>query len=131
MSKLIQLINLTTISDDGKLTVGQYPDIPFEIKRVYYIYDCAPGLLRGKHAHHETKQILFCLRGSVKLILDNGRKKEEIILDKPHVGVLLDKLIWHDMVDIDSDTFMLVVASKEFDAKDYIRDYSEFIKLTK
>lgn len=131
MSKLINLIKLPTVSDDGQLTFGQKPDIPFDIKRIYYIYDCVPGLLRGAHAHHKTKQILFCLRGSVKIVLDNGTEKDEIILDKPDVGVYLDNLIWHDMCDIKKDTFMLVVASMEYKKEDYIRDHDEFLKFTK
>lgn len=130
MGKLISLIELPTVPDDGFLTIGQHPHIPFTIKRFYYIYDCTPNLLRGSHAHHKTRQILFCLRGSVRMVLDDGKNKEEIILDKPHIGVILDKLIWHDMCDIQKDTFMLVIASHSYNKKDYIRDYEEFKKIT-
>jgi dTDP-4-dehydrorhamnose 3,5-epimerase-like enzyme len=130
MTKLIHLFELPTVSDDGKLTIGQQPNIPFDIKRFYYIYDCVPNLLRGAHAHHETRQILFCLRGSVRMVLDDGKNKEEIILDKPNVGILLDKLIWHDMCDIKEDTFMLVIASLPYSKEDYIRDYKEFKRIS-
>lgn len=124
----MKLIILPTVSDEGMLTFAQYPKIPFQIKRIYYIYDCKPGISRGAHAHYETKQILFCLRGSVEISIDNGKEKESIILNNPHTGIFLDKLVWHDMTKIKRNTFMLVLASKTYDSKDYIRDYNKFIK---
>jgi len=130
MPSIVKLITLPTVVDDGFLTFGQTPDIPFDIKRLYYIYDCTPGLPRGAHAHHNTQQILFCLRGKVTISVDNGNSKEEVILDKPNLGIFLDKMIWHDMINIEKDTFMLVVASLPYQKEDYIRDYQEFIKLT-
>lgn len=130
MHKLIKLIKLPTVIDEGKLTFGQNPDIPFNIKRLYYIYDCVPGKNRGAHAHHQTQQILFCLRGKVTILIDNGREKDSVVLDKPNIGIFFDKLIWHDMVDIDKNTFMLVIASKKYEKDDYIRDYQDFIKIT-
>ncbi len=125
---MIQLITLPTVVDDGKLTFAQYPQIPFKIQRIYYIYDCTPGLPRGAHAHYQTQQVLFCLRGTVDIILDNGKKQKTITLDDPKKGIFLDKLIWHDMRNINQDTFMLVLASKVYNPHDYIRNYEMFLK---
>jgi dTDP-4-dehydrorhamnose 3,5-epimerase-like enzyme len=128
---LIQLVTLPKISDDGELCFGQYPDhIPFEIKRIYYIFDSVPNLLRGKHAHRQTKQILFCIRGSVKMVLDDGlRKKSVTLLEQPETGLFLDKMVWHEMQEIKKDTLLLIIASDIYKPEDYIRDYEEFKNL--
>lgn len=126
---LIKLIKIPEIFDDCNLYFAQTKNhIPFSIKRVYYILQAKTKLPRGLHAHKKNKQVIFCIQGSIKLILDNGRRKKEIILDKPNVGIFLDKLIWHEMVDFKKNTILLILASKIFDKKDYIRDYENFKK---
>lgn len=129
-TKLIRIIKIPKIYDDGYLCIAQTPDnVPFNIKRVYYIFDAKKDLPRGKHAHKKNKQILFCIQGKVRMHLDNGKKKEEIVLSNPEDGILLDKMVWHEMLDMDEKTILLVLASENFDAKDYIRDYKEFLSL--
>lgn len=129
-SRLINLINIPEVNDDCYLYFAQNPQIPFKIRRVYYITKPNNKLPRGFHAHKKTKQIIFCIQGSIKLILDNGEMREEIILDRPSAGVFLERMIWHEMIDFKKNTILLVLASKEFDDKDYIRDYEQFKKKT-
>lgn len=88
-------------------------------------------LPRGFHAHLKTKQVLFCLQGSIKILLDDGRNKDEITLSDPSTGIFLDKMIWHEMHKFKKNTILLILASALFDAKDYIRDYKSFIKIKK
>lgn len=126
---LINLILLPEIVDDCFLYFAQHPaHIPFDIKRVYYITQANPNFQRGFHAHKKTQQVIFCIQGSVKLVLDNGKKREEIFLNKPNIGVLLKNMLWHEMVEFKKQTILLVLASLEFSEKDYIREYEQFKK---
>jgi dTDP-4-dehydrorhamnose 3,5-epimerase-like enzyme len=129
--QLFRTITLPTISDDCELAVAQRGAFPFEIARVYYMYNMKPGLPRGFHAHKKTDQILFCLKGSVRMILDDGQTRSEHRLDQPNVGIYLDRMIWHEMHDLTEDTVLMVLASEVFDAADYIRDYQEFVERAK
>jgi dTDP-4-dehydrorhamnose 3,5-epimerase-like enzyme len=131
-TNLSYIIELPKIQDEGFLCFAESEKhIAFPIKRLYYIFDVDDGAIRGKHTHKETQQILFCLRGSIKIILDNGKEKEEIILDEPHKGLFLDKMMWHEMVDFQKDTLLLVVASDFYAESDYIRNYEDFVSLRK
>jgi len=125
-NKLLKFIQLPTIIDDCSLTVAESSSLPFQIKRVYYIYNSNPNLPRGHHAHKHTQQVLFCLRGSVKMVLDDGSTRGECVLDSPDRGILLDKMVWHEMHDIDDSTILLVLASQKYDESDYIRSYEKF-----
>ncbi len=128
---LIQLVHIPKVEDDCLLCFAQTPDqIPFDIKRVYYISQGKADLPRGHHAHHKTRQILFCIQGKVTIIVDDGQKREEVILDQPHVGIMLDPMIWHEMTNINEETILLVLASEVYDESDYIRDYQQFKSLT-
>lgn len=128
-NKLIILITVPEIFDDCYLYFAQHPThIPFNIKRIYYITQAKTKFPRGYHAHKKNRQVIFCVQGSIKLVLDNGRSRKEIFLDKPNTGVLLENMIWHEMTDFKKNTILLVLASKEFDEKDYIRDYEQFKK---
>lgn len=130
-STLVSLIKIPKIFDDCFLYFAQNSaHIPFNIKRVYFITKADTNLPRGHHAHKETKQVMFCIQGSINLRLDNGKKREKITLDRPDIGVLIDKMIWHEMADFKKDTILLVLASKVFNEKDYIRDYEKFKKET-
>ena len=101
--------------------------IPFEIKRVYYIFDTTPGTIRGKHAHKELKQVLICVSGActIECELPDGSKTLHR-LDWPDRGLLIEGLVWREMKEFSKDAVLLVLASERYDEKDYIRDYSVF-----
>ena len=104
-------------------------EIPFDIKRVYYIYDTKEGVRRGFHAHKSLKQLLICVNGACKVLLDNGHEKEIVILDKPYEGIFVQSNIWREMYDFTPDAVLLVLASEIYDESDYIRDYRRFLEL--
>ena len=106
-------------------------DIPFDIKRVYYMYDTVSDAIRGKHAHKKLRQILICVHGSCKILLDNGSEKEVLILDKPFEGIYLENNIWREMFDFSPDAVLMVLASEIYDESDYIRDYDDFLNIVK
>lgn len=131
-ASLIRLVKIPKIYDDCFLFFAEHPHhIPFKVKRVYYITKAAKKLPRGYHAHHKTQQVLFCIQGSIEMILNNGKRKEKIILKDPGIGVLIDKKIWHEMHNFSKDTILLVLASTKYDPKDYIRNYEKFLKVVK
>lgn len=103
-------------------------DIPFEIKRVYYLYDTGENVTRGYHAHKNLKQILVCVKGSCKILLDNGKEKETVLLEKPYEGLYVTSNMWREMYDFSPDAVLLVLASELYNEDDYIRDYDEFLK---
>jgi dTDP-4-dehydrorhamnose 3,5-epimerase-like enzyme len=103
--------------------------IPFEIKRVFYIYGTQPNAPRGQHSHHKTKQYLIAVSGSCKVTLDYGRKKEIYLLDQPHIGLFQDALVWGTMHDFSPDCVLLVLANEQYNDADYIRCYDEFKRL--
>ena len=106
-------------------------DLPFEIKRVYYIYDTLPGVRRGFHAHTNLQQILLCVHGSCKIHLDNGTDTAEVLLDKPNEGLYISNDMWREMYDFSDGAVLLVLASEYYDESDYIRNYDDFIKLVR
>lgn len=115
--------------DRGQLVVvEENKDIPFDIKRVYYIYDTLTDVTRGFHAHKNLEQILICVHGSCKIHLDNGTETEEVLLDKPYEGLYISNDIWREMYDFSPDAVLLVLASQYYDEADYIRNYDEFLK---
>ena len=105
-------------------------NIPFDIKRVYYIFGTKEDVSRGFHAHKNLKQVAVCIRGSCRFVLDNGKKRQEILLDSPTTGLLIEDLIWREMFNFSADCILLVLASKYYDELDYIRDYDEFLEVT-
>ena len=111
------------------VALEQNKDIPFEIKRVYYMYDTGAGVRRGYHAHKALEQILICVHGSCKILMDHGKEKEIVILDKPYEGLYIANNIWREMYDFTEDAVLMVLASKLYDESDYIRNYDEFLKL--
>lgn len=110
------------------IALEAFKDIPFEIKRVYYMYDTADGVTRGFHAHKSLKQILVCIHGSCKVRLDNGIEKKIIPLEKPYEGLYVENSMWREMYDFSPDAVLLVLASEFYDEADYIRDYDEFLE---
>lgn len=122
-------IELSVISEKnrGNLYFGEIKkQIPFEIKRFFYILDVPSIKLRGDHAHKNTEQILFCLKGSVKIKLDDGVHKDTVFLAKPNIGVFLGKMLWVKMTNFQKDTVLLTLCSDFYKEKDYIRDYKIF-----
>ena len=102
-------------------------DIPFSIKRVYYMYDTVKGMVRGKHAHKSLEQILVCIHGSCKILLDDGREKKVIPLEKPYEGLYVPNNMWREMYDFSEDAVLMVLASDFYKENDYIRDYDQFV----
>lgn len=104
-------------------------DIPFEIKRVYYIYGVAQGARRGFHAHRELQQLLICIHGSCKVLLDDGTDKTVVPLMESWQGLFVGKMIWREMFDFSHDAVLLVLASEHYNEEDYIRTYDEFLRV--
>ena len=118
--------------DRGQLiALEEFKEIPFKIKRVYYIYDTKKGVRRGFHAHKKLEQILICVHGSCKIHLDDGYSTEEVVLDKPGLGLYITNNMWREMYDFSDDAVLLVLASEPYNESDYIRDYNKFIELIK
>lgn len=113
------------------VAVEQQRDIPFEIKRVYYIYATQPDVRRGLHAHKTLEQVLICVHGSCKILLDDGTEKEIVVLDKSYEGLYVPKGIWREMYNFSPDTVLLVLASALYNEADYIRNYDEFLAFVK
>ena len=111
------------------VALEEYNDIPFRIKRVYYMYDTKDGVVRGHHAHRSLEQILVCIHGSCKVLMDNGKEKKVVPLEKPYEGLYISNNIWREMYDFSEDAVLLVFASELYDEADYIRDYEEFLKM--
>lgn len=116
---------------DGNLVIGEAKkNIPFIIKRVYFINDLFnKNSERGKHAHRKLEQIIFCVNGSFKLGLDDGKIKQTVTMDSPYYGVRLGPMLWHHMTKFSRDCVILVFAADYYKEKDYIRNYEEFKKI--
>lgn len=106
-------------------------DVPFEIKRVYYIYDAPKGTQRGGHAHRALRQILFCPYGSIEIILDDSNERCSVMLDDPAKGLLIGPGLWREMIWHVDNSVLCVAASEYYDEKDYIRDYQDFLAYKK
>lgn len=110
------------------VALEEYKDIPFEVKRVYYMYDTKKDVHRGFHAHKCLEQILVCICGSCKVLLDNGEEKKVISLEKPYEGLYVANDMWREMYDFSPDAVLLVLASDYYNEEDYIRDYDQFMR---
>lgn len=126
---LIKQIGLKTLGDDrGNLVaLESQRNIPFDIKRVYYIFDTKQGVARGFHAHKALTQVLVCTSGQCSVLLDDGKQKEWVTLNKPNQGLIVEPFVWHEMHDFSEDCVLMVLASDYYDESDYIRDYDEFL----
>ncbi len=114
--------------DRGQLVaIEEMKDLPFDIKRVYYIYATLPGVRRGFHAHRNLQQILICVSGSCKVHLDNGTDTAEVLLNNPCEGLYISNDTWREMYDFSADAVLLVLASEYYDEADYIRNYDDFL----
>lgn len=110
------------------VSLEEYNDIPFKIKRVYYMYDTSKGVTRGCHAHKSLEQILICIHGSCKILLDNGIEKKIVYLEKPYEGLYVPNNMWREMYDFSEDTVLICLASDIYNESDYIRNYEDFLK---
>lgn len=130
---LITIIDFPVLGDGRGALVAleAHCQIPFDIKRVYYIYGTAQDVARGFHAHKALKQIAICLKGSCRFVMDDGKDKQEVILSTPDKGLLIDAMQWHEMYDFSEDCVLMVLAADYYNENDYIRDYNIFIELSK
>ena len=127
---LIKIIEFKTLGDErgGLVALEANREIPFDIKRVYYIYGTAQDVARGFHAHKTLKQVAIVVRGSCRFVLHDGKEKVEVLLDNPAKGLLIESFMWREMYDFSDDCVLMVLADQLYDESDYIRDYSEFIE---
>lgn len=126
---MIELIDLPKIKDDrGNLSVIEGDrQIPFEINRVYWIYDVPGGESRGSHALKDTEEFIVALSGSFDVILHDGKKEKRFSLNRSFYGLFVPKLTWRRLENFSTNSLALVIASKEFDEKEYIRDFDKFL----
>lgn len=106
-------------------------EVPFDINRIYYLYDVPGGVDRGGHAHRELYQLILAVSGCFTVVLDDGVEKRSFVLNRPYKGLLVKPGIWRTLEDFSSGSVCLVLASEKYDESDYIRDYNEFMKYRK
>lgn len=129
-----RLIEFVDLGDErGNLVVieGEGMDIPFDLKRVFYIYGSDSTVVRGQHANRETEFLLVNVSGTSKVRVDNGEESVVIELNKPRMGLYLSSMLWKDMYDFSEDSILLVLASRHYDAREYIRDYNTYLEVLK
>lgn len=126
----INIIDIPKIQDPrGNLAIIEKDVIPFDIRRVYYLFDVPSNAYRGGHAHKNLKQVLIALSGSFDVILDDGNERKIITLNKPDKGLVIPTGIWRELENFSSGSVCLALASDIFDESDYIRDYDDFISM--
>ena len=113
------------------LEIGQQQEVPFEIKRVYYIYRTGEGVSRGFHAHKTLKQVAICISGSCNIILDDGFSRLDVHLCSPTKGLLIESFMWREMHSFSENCVLLVLASAHYDESDYMRNYEEFLRVAR
>lgn len=125
-----QLINLRVIGDlrGSLISIEQGTNIPFNLKRAYYIFDTKSGVSRGFHAHKNLQQLAVCVKGTCRIVLDDGRIRENFWLDSPTKGLLINDMVWREMHDFSEDCVLAIFADELYNERDYIRDYNQFIK---
>ncbi|RBA28011.1 sugar 3,4-ketoisomerase [Flavobacterium tibetense] len=127
----IKIVNIPKIEDPrGNLSVIEKEVVPFEIKRVYYLYDVPAGAERGGHAHKKLQQFLVALSGSFDVVLNDGKQEKTVTLNKPYEGLLITNGIWRELKNFSSGSVCLVVASDVFEEADYIRDFEDFLAIS-
>lgn len=123
-----RLVDLSVHGDarGSLIAVEQGADLPFAVRRVYYIYGTVDGVARGFHAHHDLQQLAICVAGSCTMIVDDGAQRVPVPLDRPDRGLHIGSPVWREMADFSEDCVLLVLASAPYEDADYIRDYDEF-----
>lgn len=127
----VQMLDFPEHGDErGHLVIAEgMKDIPFEIKRVFYIYGSEQDVIRGRHANRKTEFVLINVAGTSKVKVKDGEGNEAIFcLNRPHTGIYLPTMVWKDMYDFSPDSVLLVLASEYYDASEYIRNYDDFVK---
>ena len=125
--KIVHIRTIPTVGAGELSFFEAIHDVPFEVKRMYYISKVPEGTRRGFHAHKKLKQLLFCPYGRIQLVLENKNGREEIELSDPSIGVVIEEPTWREMLWIQKDSVLCVAASEYYDVDDYIRDYQEFV----
>lgn len=127
----IKLIPLQTHGDErGSLVALEHgSNIPFEIKRVYYLFNTRHDVKRGFHAHRNLKQVAIAVRGSCRFILDDGKERISLLLDNPAQGLIIESFIWREMVEFSEDCVLMVLANELYDESDYVRNYNDFLDM--
>jgi hypothetical protein len=128
----IQLLKIPVVEDvRGNLGIIQSGFLPFEFKRVYYLFDVPSSAFRGGHSHIDQQEVLIALNGSFEVTVNDGREKKHFLLNKPNVGLLIPTGIWRELENFSSGAVCLVFASDDFLEEDYIRDFDEFLNSKK
>jgi len=130
MEPVIYDFNVRGDERGSLIAIEEQRDIPFPIRRIYYIFGTQPGVIRGLHAHRQLQQVMVCLHGACKLQLDDGQDQIVVTMERNTQGVLIDRMVWHQMYDFTADCVLLVLADDYYDEADYIRDYQEFERLS-
>lgn len=131
MRKTVELIEFPSYGDErGQLVIVEgSKDIPFDIKRIFYIYGSDSSVIRGQHANKRTEFVLINVAGRSKVRVKDGKGNEAVFsLNRPHTGIYLPNMVWKDMYDFSEDSVLLCLASEHYDAEEYIRDYEQFVK---
>lgn len=128
-----KLIEFKVMGDErgSLISLEEEKNIPFNIKRVYYIYGTNPDTVRGKHAHVNLQQVAICVSGSCKFLLDDGNTKKTVKLSSPNIGLYIGKNMWREMYDFSPNCVLIVLANEYYDENEYIRNYEEFLKTVK
>jgi dTDP-4-dehydrorhamnose 3,5-epimerase-like enzyme len=124
----VTLHRVTSARDErGSLVAAEFSDLPFAPRRVFVIYDVPSKSVRGAHAHRICAQLVICLSGSVRCLVDDGSARDEFLLESPDVGLHIPPMVWGTQWNYTKDAILLVLASHPYEAADYIRDYDEFL----
>ncbi|QYJ88707.1 sugar 3,4-ketoisomerase [Shewanella halotolerans] len=130
---LVETIEFDVLGDlrGGLISLEQEKNIPFIIKRVYYIFDTKVGVVRGFHAHKKLRQMAICVKGSCTIKMDDGVSVKHVTLSSPSRGLLINPMQWHEMYDFSTDCVLMVLADDFYDESDYVRRYEDFVELVK
>ena len=121
--------NILGLEKSPLIALEKGKDIPFEIKRIYYIFNTKKDVQRGFHANRNLKQIAIAVKGSCTFVLDDGDKRDEVQINNPKKGIFIEGIIWREIKNFSEDCVVLVIASDNYDENDYIRNYDEFLAL--
>ncbi|MGY4108431.1 MULTISPECIES: sugar 3,4-ketoisomerase [Aeromonas] len=127
----VNIIPLQAHGDErgSLIALEEGKNIPFPIRRVYYVFNTLEGVRRGFHAHKELKQVAIAVRGSCRFVLDDGSERVEVLLDNPAQGLLIESFMWREMYDFSEDCVLMVLADQLYDESDYIRNYEDFLRI--
>ncbi|WP_390346846.1 FdtA/QdtA family cupin domain-containing protein [Variovorax boronicumulans] len=133
LDNAVEILDLERLTDPrGNLTfVEGGRHIPFDVQRVYYLYDVPAGEARGGHAHHQLQQLIIAVAGSFDVVLDNGYERRTVACNRPFQGIFMKSLVWRELNNFSSGAVCLVLASMRYEESDYIRNYEEFISVAR